>query len=241
MKILPDDVGRLSTSPRSNSNDALAPICEINEQCLRMLVNASRHCQLSSDSFLYHLFSLANSLDDAGIATASRFPFLLVDFGFRDAQWWRRVAAKSVRADSDRSWLVPFPRATATKLARATLMLAWHTTRTDAEATRVLLGIGPTVSEAISTLRLRDIDRIADRHFRRLRPRWEDRPAVWRQLLACSRETDVIAAHEFVLHALQLTAASALPTSVAVRAAIRHQPMPVAKDSLSILDPSSNY
>lgn len=212
MKILPDDDGRISTPHNSNSNDALAPICEINEQCLQMLVNASRHAQLSSDSFLYHLFSLVSPLDDAAIATASRFPFLLVDFGFRDLHWWRKVAAKPVRADVDRSWLVPFPRATATKLARATLMLAWHTARTDAEATRVLLGISPPVSEAISTLRLRDIDRISDRHFRRLRPRWEDRPAVWRQLLSCSRETDVDAAHEFVLHALQLTAAGALPS-----------------------------
>ena len=211
MKILPDDVGRFSTPQRSNSKDALAPICEINEQCLRMLVNASRQSQLSSDSFLYHLLSLVSPLDDGAIATAARFPFLLVDFGFRDVQWWRRVASKPMRADPDRSWLVHFPRAAVTKLARATLTLAWHTTRTDTDATLVLLGMNPSVGEAISTLRLSDIDRIADRHFRRLRPRWEDRPAVWRQLLACSKESDVDAAHEFVLHALQLTAASALP------------------------------
>jgi len=91
-------------------------------------------------------------------------------------------------------------------------MLAWHTARTDADSALVLLGISPLVAEAISTLRLQDIDRIADRHYRRLRPRWEDRPAVWRQLLTCSRETDVDAAHEFVLHALQLTAAGAIPS-----------------------------
>ena len=103
----------------------------------------------------------------------------------------------------------------ATKLARSTLTMAWHTVRTDAEATRVLLGISPPVADHIASLRLQDIDRIAERHFRRLRPRWEDRPAVWRQLLACARETDVNAAHEFVLHALQLTAASALPVTPA--------------------------
>ena len=213
MKILPDDVGRLSTPHKSNGKDALAPICEINEQCLKMLVDVSRQPKLSPDSFLYHIFSLVSPLNDASIATASRFPFLLVDFGFHDAHWWHRAGSQSMRADLNRSWLVPFPRATATKLARATLMLAWHTARTDAEATLVLLGISQPVAEAISILRLRDIDRIADRHFRRLRPRWEDRPAVWRQLLACSRETDVYAAHEFVLHALQLTTASALPYS----------------------------
>lgn len=217
MKILPDDVGRLSTLQKSNSNHALAPICEINEQCLQMLLIASRHSQLSPDSFLYHLFALVRSLDDAAITTASRFPFLLVDFAFRDVQWWQKVVSRSARADTDHVWPVPFPRGMAMKLARATLMLAWHTARTNTEATRVLLGISPAMSEIISTLRLRDIDRISDRHFRRLRPRWEDRPAVWRQLLACSRENDVNSAHEFVLHALQLTAASALPTNPSVR------------------------
>jgi hypothetical protein len=216
MKILPDDVGRFSTPQKSNSKDALAPICEINEQCLRMLVNASRQSQLPSDSFLYHLVSLVGPLDDSAISTAARFPFLLADFGFKDAQWWRRVAAKPLRADPDRSWLVHFPRATLTKLARATLTLAWHTARTDTDATLVLLGIGQPVADAIATLRLCDIDRIADKHFRRLRPRWEDRPAVWRQLLACARESDVDAAHEFVLHALQLTAAAALPPTLAI-------------------------
>lgn len=218
MKTLPDDVGRFSTSSKSNSTDALAPICEINEQCLQMLVNASRHPQLSFDSFLYHLFSLVSPLDDGAITTASRFPFLLVDFGFRDVHWWRRSVQNSLRADSDRSWLNPFPRAAATTLARATLMLAWHTARTDAEATLGLLGISQPVAAAIATLRLRDIDRIADRHFRRLRPRWEDRPAMWCQLLACSRETDVDAAHEFVLHALQLTTAVALPAATPAHA-----------------------
>jgi hypothetical protein len=217
MKVLPEDTGRFSTPPKQQHQDALAPICEINEQCLQMLVGAARQSRIPPDNFLFHLFSLVSPLNDASIVTAARFPFLLVDFGFRDPQWWRRITSRNSRAEAEPSWLVPYPRATAMKLARATLTLAWHTARTDADATLVLLGIGEQVADQISSLRLRDIDRIADRHFRRLRPRWEDRPAVWRQLLACSRETDVNAAHEFVLHALQLTAAGALPVAPSPR------------------------
>ncbi len=70
MKILPDDVGRHSTPHKSNGKDALAPICEINEQCLKMLVDVSRQPKLSPDSFLYHLFSLVSPLDDVAISTA---------------------------------------------------------------------------------------------------------------------------------------------------------------------------
>jgi hypothetical protein len=90
-------------------------------------------------------------------------------------------------------------------------MLAWHTVRTDTEASVVLLGITPAVARQLRTLRLQEIDRIAEQHCRKVRPRWEDRPSVWRQLLMCARSTEVETAHDFVLHALQLTASTALP------------------------------
>ena len=90
-------------------------------------------------------------------------------------------------------------------------MLAWHTVRTDTETSVVLLGIASAVARLLRSLRLQDIDRIAEQHFQKVRPRWEDRPGVWRQLLICARSTEVEAAHDFVLHALQLTASTALP------------------------------
>ena len=157
MKVLPEDTGQFSTPPKQQHQDALAPICEINEQCLQMLVGAARQSRIPPDNFLFHLFSLVSPLNDASIVTAARFPFLLVDFGFRDPQWWRRIASRNSRAEAEPSWLVPYPRATAMKLARATLTLAWHTARTDADATLVLLGIGEQVADQISSLRLRDI------------------------------------------------------------------------------------
>jgi hypothetical protein len=211
MKILPDGIGRFSTPITLHNRDALAPICEINEQCLHMLASAARQARTPSDSFIHQLFSLIGPLDSAAIKAAARFPFLLVDFGFRDARWWHQVTSGHGRSAKDFEWLAPLPRAPVMKLARATLTLAWHTVRTDAETSLVLLGITPEVSPMVSALRLQDIDQVAERYFRRVRPRWEDRPAVWRQLLTCAMSTEVDSAHEFVLHALQLTAAASLP------------------------------
>jgi hypothetical protein len=216
MNTPPGDTKYFST--QLNGSDALAPICEINEQCLQMLASVSHQTQIPSEPFLHHLFSLMGAMDAPALKAAAHFPFLLVDFGFRDPQWWRRITSKHRCAADERSWLVPFPRATACKLSRATLMLAWHTVRTDTETALVLLGISQPVAEYIGALRLQDIDRIADRHHRRLRPRWEDQPAVWRQLLMCSRAADVNSAHEFVLHALQLTTANALPAATITHA-----------------------
>ena len=82
-------------------------------------------------------------------------------------------------AGSDPTWLAPFPRPAAVKLARSTLVLAWHTVRTNLDAAVVLLGIAPSVAEIIAKPHLQDLDRIAERQYRHVRPRWEDRPAVW--------------------------------------------------------------
>jgi hypothetical protein len=74
-KTLTDQVGRNSTPIRPHNKDALARICEINEQCLQMLANTARHTHIPSESFLSHLFSLKNSLDPSALAAAARLPF----------------------------------------------------------------------------------------------------------------------------------------------------------------------
>ena len=176
-----------------------------------MLVEAARTSQASDEPFVHQLLSFIKTLDAATLATASRFPFLLVDFEFRDPDWWKQVADGNDSAANEAAWLSPFPRAAATTLSRATLMLAWHTVRTDAQAAVVLLGITPAVARQLRSLRLQDIDRIAEQHCRKIRPRWKDRPSVLRQLLMCAKSTEVETAHDFVLHALQLTASTALP------------------------------
>jgi hypothetical protein len=101
------------------------------------------------------------------------------------------------------SWRGSFPRGAAVPLARATLMFAWHSLRADRNAA-CLLGMSSAVSEAIAALSLTDIDRVVDRRFRHLRPRWEDRPAVWRQLLQAAQSTDIRRTRDVNLRGLQL-------------------------------------
>ena len=212
MNASPDSLGRNGAPARTlGKADALSPICEINEQCLHLLVEVAHRNISRTEAILSDLSSMVCTLNTVTLACAARFPFLLVDFRFRDLHWWKHVVIAPSKPWKESTWLTSFPRATAIKLSRQTLMLVWHTVRTDLEAAVVLLGLTPEVAEVVAPLRLRDIDRIAEHQFRQLRPRWEDRPAVWRQLFACARSTEVDAAHAFVLHALQLTAGAALP------------------------------
>ena len=191
--------------------DALAPICDINEQCLQMLVEVARGNPSSADPFLREILALTATLNSQALATAARFPFLLLDFGFNEPTWWRGITSVSDDPAAELTWLTPFPRAATTKLARAITMLAWHTVRTDTEASVVLLGITSDVASILKSLHLHHIDNLAERHASRVRLRWSEQPGVWRQLFACAKSTEVEKAHEFVLHALQLTAAGAFP------------------------------
>lgn len=212
MNTSPGTFGQMRAPTRKHhSTDALAPICDINEQCLQMLVEAAHVPPTASEPFILQLLALIATLDAATLSTAARFPFLLVDFGFRDPEWWSEITAAHEQNAGQQTWDSTFPRAATIALTRATLMLAWHTVRTDTEASVVLLGIAPTVARLLRSQRLQDIDRIAEQHHRRIRPRWEDRPGLWRQLMFCAKSTEVDAAHDFVLHALQLTASGALP------------------------------
>src|SRR5207244_2358773 len=102
------------------------------------------------------------------------------------------------------AWRGSFPRRSAVPLARATLMLAWHSLRADPETACVLLGMSPPVADLISALPLAEIDRIADRGFRHVQPRWHDRPAVWRNLLLAAQTSNPGAMRDFNLHGVQL-------------------------------------
>jgi len=214
LSVSTDGLGQIvAPDLESIGPDVLSPVCDVNEQCLRLLGQVARSSSDIGNDFVSEPFVLLRCVDASTQARAARFPFLLVDIRFRDRAWWRDVLTQPERSWNDPSWLARLPRSSAVKLTRATLILVWHTVRLDLESAMVLLGIAPAVAEVIGELPLRDIDRIAERHYRHMRPRWEDRPAVWHQLLDCAQTGDVEAAHEFVLHALQLTAGAVLPRS----------------------------
>jgi hypothetical protein len=107
------------------------------------------------------------------------------------------------------TWVTPFPRPRALKLARSALMLVWHLARSDRDSSLVVLGLSAPVIDIVGALQPQQIDRIAERHCAFLRPRWEDRPSVWRRLL-CGAATQE-AARTFTLRALQLTWDAARP------------------------------
>ena len=197
--------------PATLRRDSASPLREINTQCLQLLVGMARRPGDSSRDFIDEISGALCRLSAGAQAAASCFPFLLLDMRFRDHDWWREVIAHPTITRRSPTWLVPFPRQATVKLARTTLVLAWHTARTDRESATVLLGISPSVATLLAQVPLCEIDRIAERQFRHLRPRWEDRPAVWVQMLDSAQSGDQDSAQDFILRGLHLMAGEILP------------------------------
>lgn len=174
---------------------------EVNARYLEMLAcNAS--AALGAGDPVAELRDLSASVDPETRSRLARVPYLLVDMRFRDERWWetaRRAPRSRPGCSGD-----AFPRVAAVRLARAVLMLVWNGLRSNPAAACVLYGISTPVARVIIQLTLDDLDEIARRHFRQVKPRWEDRRAVWEDLILAAQAENSDPMRACNLHALRL-------------------------------------
>lgn len=197
-------------APRTEVADdrLLSGAFEVNERCLELLVHAARQETKGCFRLVSELREILKTADPAVRRRAASRSFLLVDLEFGNSDWWRGAGSHLSQYARLPSWGRSFPPGSGTQLARATLLVAWNSLRAarDRETVRLLLGMTPEVADTIARLKFDQIDRIAQKRFRFVRPRWEDRPAVWRRLLTAARADSPTLIGEFNIHALQLLA-----------------------------------
>jgi len=181
----------------------LEAVQEVNLRCVELLMHAARQGTPEALPLAIELRDVLRQLTPEMRARAARRAFLLVDMHFSNPDWWRRVKAYPARVEPAAEGRGSFPRPAAVQLARSVLTLAWHCVRADRHAAYVLLGLHFAVSELIARMSINDIDRIVERHFRHTRPRWEDRPGVWRKLLLASKTPNIRRAREINVRGLQ--------------------------------------
>jgi hypothetical protein len=145
----------------------LAPLFEVNERLVQSL----------PDGRCLRLRGLADRLPelrDAGVRNRlARCPFLLVDVGLGEPD-------KLFEVDAPVDAL--FSREEAVALTRMTFVLAWSLARMDATSAGVVLGISPRAAATIAALRLEELYRAAQVRWWSVKPRWADRPQIWRRL-----------------------------------------------------------
>lgn len=199
-------------APEGTCLPMFRPLYDVNERCINVLVDAARKNCAETPSLVRRLRGILRAMTASSRARAAQCPLLLVDMQFANAQWWQAAKDYSIRPAALPSLWGAFAREEGVPLARITLMLAWHSVRSDRYAA-CLVGISPAVAEIISNLPITKIDDIAERCFRALRPRWEDRPAVWRELLLLAHDEDFRRARDFNLYSLQLLTGKLLSPS----------------------------
>jgi hypothetical protein len=194
---------RITPYPRQLSD--LRPLYEINERCLELLVRAAR-TDRPTFPLVGYLRELLCSVTPETRARAAHRPLLLIDIQLTNGELWRTASDRPVHPTPRSGWQGAFPRPAAVQLARWTLSFAWHKVRT-APHELCLLGITTDVANAIAQLPITEIAPVAERYFRFVRPRWEDRPAVWRRLLFSAQSADIRRARDVNLYGIQLLTA----------------------------------
>ena len=189
------------------------PLREVNERCIELLVHAARSEARPPFSFVTPLREILRDSSPAIRRKAATRCYLLVDMSFADPDWWRTVPHRPDRTVRVRRWEDGFPRRIAVPLARSSLMLAWQGVRADMDVASALFGMHRKVAEVVNAMQLSDIDLLSERHFRRIKPRWADRPSIWRALLLSARAETPAAARDVNLHALRLLAEDACSAS----------------------------
>ena len=207
---IPQSVEAASAAGRGFS---LTSIHEVNERCLELLVHTAHTGPVPPFSLVLSMRDLLLEMTPELRKRAAARAFLLVDFEFRNVDWWTAVRKFPEKQFRGTAWRNPFPRRSAIPLTRATLMLAWQAIRTAGVKACIVLGIADKVAEIIADLQLTELDRIADRRHRHLEPRWADRPAVWHSLLSAASAPESAAMKRVDAYGLQLLTGDLIPVS----------------------------
>lgn len=187
---------------------ALAPLEELNAQCLQLVGDMAQAGQgtLLQQTLGRQIAALSREAR-SGLAAA---PYLLADAGFDDPHRWQGLARWRVEDLPREHAVQAFSGPSAAAFVRGVLVYGWHLARAHRQLARVVLGMTPACARAIGELRLTDLDWACEHRPGWVGLRWETRPQLWSQLLAAARENDRAALRRASLRGIQLLGALAL-------------------------------
>jgi hypothetical protein len=209
-----------SDSERWFSLESMKPIHALNEYLLDLLAaEVLRPASEHRVELALELRETIAHLDVEGRQRAVQCPVALIDAGFLDDAMWIAATSGGTTSPSERSSLGNFPRTPAVRLAQMTLTLASTAAQFNLERACLIFGMSPACAQLVSGLSLPQIERLAQLSADWVRPRWEDRPSIWRALLELA-DRPALQVASIGLRAMQLQLAD-LALATPVCAAIR--------------------
>jgi hypothetical protein len=197
VKVQRSDVGRPSERVEAEHfAQWLEPIYDLNRRLLALLAEQTHEEAQCNFHVATSICDALGEMDGSSREQLACCPFLLLDASFNDAARW--TVAEYPHA--------PRLHTAATRvleLARATCVLSWYLVRTDHVAAMLVLGLSAESAAVIQQSNLMALENIAARlvQHRWFRPRWHDRPEVWRRLIHFAQATPP---RSVAVHGLQL-------------------------------------
>jgi hypothetical protein len=188
---------RPPTPPRWKGSESLDLAFEINQRVLKFVSDWAARPDTLAWPLTIQNRKLWSTLDSQAIASAARFPFVILDVHFTDVEWWRGMIAGSPRSTASGAW----PAGISQDLMSETLIFAWHTAKWDWRVARLSLGMLPAVATLIAGLTPQQLARVAKEHSVELRLRWADDKDFWSRLLTAARDGEELILAETHLHA----------------------------------------
>lgn len=167
------------------SSAVLEPLYELNRQWLALLTLAPRFWTAAGtgsrlpDPVWASLVTLAPDRR----TEIARCPFSLFTARFNDGAYWLSIAGNTTvhepaPPDDDASL-----REAVVAFAELALFYAWHLTRANAPAARIVLGMPDQTLSAFEVLTLTSLQRLAGANRALFAPRWPERSVFWLRLL----------------------------------------------------------
>jgi hypothetical protein len=179
-------------------------IAELNAQLLDSLRRcAHRSAVVAYAPLLAELAPLWSRLGEPALHALARCPYLMLDAGFGRPECWGGAVHESTEPRCA-DWLAIALEA---DLVRRTVILGWHLARANPYVARISLGMTAQCAQLIARMRLRDLEMLVERRAGSCRLRWQERPAVWRQLLEAAATGSIGQLETLQLRGLQLLAA----------------------------------
>lgn len=185
-------------------------VVAINQRLLESLAGAAQRSNAGAQAspLVAALADEWRQLTPAALGRLAGSPFLLLDGGFADASLWPAAGSRSVQERHGRygpgSRLAP-------DLVRSTLLTAWHFARANPLAARVMLGMSAACASLLAGWRLPDIEQVVDQQPPWVRPRWENQPAIWCDLLQAASEGVERRLRAVQMRGVQLMAGALVP------------------------------
>jgi hypothetical protein len=185
---------------------ALESVRELNEHCLTALVGQAAQSSAIQPALLGKLKATWAQATVRSCSFAAAVPFLLVDMGFAQPQIWETLSVHRMASAPVTGVQAYFAEADARFLARGMLVLARTISRHHARHAGPLLGLDPKVSRLVAQLSLSQLEHLASHHYAQVKPRWENRPFIWRHLLEAALHENQAERAKFSLYGIQLLA-----------------------------------